>query len=310
MLPDGLHPQAATMVRRQRRVQRLLPDQSVRGLRWLTRLGAWLRDAPSVGTVHDRAIPGPDGEISIRIYRPEGETPFPTIVYFHGGGFVSGDLESHDAVCRYLTRESECVVVSVDYRLAPEHPFPGAVEDAIAATEWVADHTDSLGGTGQLAVVGDSAGGNLATVTTLAARDRGGPGIDYQALIYPGVGTREDQESVREHADLVLSRADLEWFRDCYYGSEITLQNPYADPTRACDLSGLPPATVITAGFDPLRDGGRAYAEQLQAAGVAVRHVEYEDMIHGFVSMTDQIDRSTEAIADVAEGLRTALLAE
>ena len=114
MLPDGLHPQAATMVRRQRRVQRLLPDQSVRGLRWLTRLGAWLRDAPPVGTVHDRAIAGPDGEIPIRIYRPEGETPFPTIVYFHGGGFVSGDLESHDAVCRYLTRESECVVVAVD----------------------------------------------------------------------------------------------------------------------------------------------------------------------------------------------------
>jgi len=304
---EDLHPDAATMVERQRRLQRLLPEQSVRGLRWLTRLGAWFRDAPPVAQVVDRTIPGPDGEIPIRVYRPEGEHPFPTVVYFHGGGFVSGSLESHDALCRYLTRESECVVVSVDYRLAPEHPFPAAVEDAIAATEWVAEHTDALAGSGDLAVAGDSAGGNLAAVAALAARARGGPDIDYQVLIYPGIGTREDQQSVRDHAGLVLSEADLEWFRDCYYGSEITLQNPYADPTRACDHSGLPPATVLTAEFDPLRDGGVIYAEQLRDAGVDVRHVDYEGMIHGFVSMTDAIDRSTDAIADVAGDIETAL---
>jgi acetyl esterase len=304
---DGLHPQAATMVRRQRRLQRFLPNQSVRGLRLLTRFGARFRDAPPVAQVVNRTIPGPDGEIPIRVYRPEGEKPFPTVVYFHGGGFVSGSLDSHDAVCRYLARESDCVVVSVGYRLAPEHPFPAAVEDAIATTEWVAEHTEALGGTGELAVVGDSAGGNLAAVAALAARDRGGPDIDYQVLIYPGVGTREDHESVEENDGLVLSRADIEWFSDCYYGSEITLQNPYADPSRACDLSGLSPATVLTAEFDPLRDGGRAYADRLEDDGVDVRYVEYEGMIHGFVSMTDAIDRATEAIEDVAEDLRAAL---
>jgi len=304
---EDLHPDAATMVKRQQRVQRLLPDRSVRGFRWITRLGAMFRDAPPVAQVADRTIPGPDGEMPIRVYRPEGEKPFPTVVFFHGGGFVSGDLESHDALCRYLTRESECVVVSVEYRLAPEHPFPAAVEDAIAATEWAADHTDALGGTGDLAVAGDSAGGNLAAVAALAARDRGGPDIDYQVLLYPGIGTREDQQSVREHSGLVLSQADLEWFSDCYFGSEITRQNPYADPTRACDHSGLPPATVLTAEFDPLRDGGVAYAEQLRDAGVEVRHVDYEGMIHGFVSMTDTIGRATEAIEDVAGDLRVAL---
>jgi acetyl esterase len=302
-----LHPQAEEMVRRQQRILRFLPSQSVRVLRLLTRLGARFRDAPPVADVTDHTISGPDSEIPIRVYRPEGETPFPTVVYFHGGGFVSGSLDSHDAVCRYLARESGCVVVSVEYRLAPEHPFPAAVEDAIAATEWVGEHTEALGGTGALAVVGDSAGGNLAAVTTLAARDRGGPEIDYQVLLYPGVGTREEQESVAENDGLVLSREDIEWFSECYYGSEITRMNPYADPSRACDLSGLPPATVLTAEFDPLRDGGVAYAEQLRDAGVEVRHVDYEGMIHGFVSMTDQIDRATEAIEDVAEDLQAAL---
>lgn len=305
---DELDPQAAAIVERQQRLGRFLPSQSVRGLRALTRLGAWLRDAPPVAQTADRTVPGPAGEIPIRVYRPEGEKPFPTVVYFHGGGFVSGSVESHDALCRYLTRESGCVVVSVDYRLAPEHPFPAAVEDAIAATEWVADHTDALGGTGELAVAGDSAGGNLAAVVALAASDRGEPDIDYQALIYPGIGVEEDQESVRENGGLVLTREDLLWFRECYYGSEITLHNPYADPAAACDLSGVAPATVLTAEFDPLRDGGADYADQLEADGVAVRYVEYEGMIHGFASMTDEIDRATEAIEDVSGDLRDALV--
>lgn len=306
---DGtdLHPQAEAVVERQQRVQKLLPIRSARLLRVLSRLDARRRDAPSLPQVVDRAIPGPDGDLSIRIYRPEGKTPFPTVVYFHGGGFVTGGLDSHDALCRYLCRESGCVVVSVDYRLAPEHPFPAAAEDAIAATEWVAEQTRALGGTGALAVAGDSAGGNLAAVAALAARDRGEPDIDYQALIYPGVGVDREQDSVREHDGLVLSEADLEWFNECYYGSDLHRHNPYADPMAACDLSGIAPATVLTAGFDPLRDGGVAYAERLRADGVEVRHVEYEDMIHGFVTSTDEIDRATEAIADVGADLRDAL---
>ncbi|MCU4717826.1 alpha/beta hydrolase [Halapricum hydrolyticum] len=304
---DELHPQAAAAVERQQRVQQLVPTRSARLLRVFSRLEAWRRDPPPVAQVVDRTIPGPGGEIPIRVYRPGGETPFPTVVFFHGGGFVSGGLESHDALCRYLTRESGCVVVSVDYRLAPEHPFPAAAEDAIAATEWAAEHTRALGGTGKLAVAGDSAGGNLAAVAALAARDRGEPEKAYQALIYPGVGVDRDQESVREYDGLVLSEDDLEWFNECYYGSELHRHNPYADPIAACDLSGVAPATVLTAGFDPLRDGGVAYAERLQEDGVDVRHVEYEDMIHGFVASTDAIDRATEAIADVAADLRDAL---
>jgi len=304
---DGLDPQAASAAERQRRVQQFVPFQSARLLRVLSRLGARGRDPPPVEGVADRTIPGPGGELPIRVYRPEGETPFPTVVFFHGGGFVTGDLDTHDALCRYLTRESGAVVVSVEYRLAPEHPFPAAAEDAIAATEWAAEHTRALGGTGALAVAGDSAGGNLAAVAALAARDRGGPDIDYQALIYPGVGVDRDQESVREYSGLVLSEDDLEWFNECYYGSELHRHNPYADPIAACDLAGVAPATVLTAGFDPLRDGGRAYAERLRSDGIEVRHVEYEDMIHGFVSMTDAIDRATEAIADVAADLRDAL---
>ncbi|MEF8882228.1 MAG: alpha/beta hydrolase [Halapricum sp.] len=303
---DGLHPQAATVVRRQNRFRKLLPTRSVRGLRLVTRLGAWIRnrDPLSISRVFDRTIPGPDGDLRIRIYRPEGTGPFPTVVYFHGGGFVSGSIESHDAVCRHLAHESGCVVVSVDYRLAPEHPFPAAAEDAIAAVEWAAEHTDYLGGDGSLAVVGDSAGGNLAAVVALAARDRGSPEIDFQVLIYPGIGTDPEQASVRENDGIVLSQEDLEWFSECYYGGEIHRRNPYADPAEACDLSGVAPATVLTAEFDPLRDGGVAYAEKLSTDGVDVRHVHYDDMIHGFISMTDTIDRATEAIADVAGDLR------
>ncbi|MUV89879.1 alpha/beta hydrolase fold domain-containing protein [Halapricum sp. CBA1109] len=274
--------------------------------RAITALGAWLRnrDPPAVGSVTDGTVPGPDGDIPVRVYRPEGAGPFPTVVFFHGGGFVSGSLDSHDAVCRYLARESDCVVCSVAYRLAPEHPFPAAVEDAIAATEWAAQHPDRLDGDGRLAVAGDSAGGNLAAVTTLAARDRDGPDIDYQALLYPGIGVREDQASVRDHGGTILTRGDIEAFRDWYYGSDIHLENPYGDPARACDHSDLPPATVLTAGHDPLRDGGRAYADQLDAAGVDVTRREYSEMIHGFVSMSASIDAATDAIADVASDVR------
>nr|WP_282594725.1 alpha/beta hydrolase [Halomarina salina] len=273
------------------------------------RVANWFqnRDPPAVGSTADRTIPGPDGDLPIRVYRPEGEGPFPVTMFFHGGGFVIGDLGSHDLFCRHLTRESDCVVVSVDYRLAPEHPFPAAVEDAYAATEWAAEHGDELDSDGHLAVAGDSAGGNLSAVVSLLAAERDGPDVDYQALLYPGVGLAGDHPS-EEHTGIVLLEEDMEWFRESYFGSELTMRNPYADPVQACDLSGMPPATVITAGFDPLRDGGKAYAERLVADGVPVRYDNYDDMIHGFASApgANGIDRAMEAVEQIADDLRDA----
>ncbi len=266
------------------------------------------RNPPAVGATEDRTVPGPAGSLPVRIYRPDGTGPFPTVVFFHGGGFVFGGLESHDLLCRHLVRESGCVVVAVDYRLAPEHPFPAAVEDAYAATEWAAAHPGALDSTGQLAVVGDSAGGALAAVVSLMAAERDGPAVDYQVLVYPGVGLDEDHPSAQAHTGIVLHEEDLEWFRECYYGSDVHLRNPYADPINAGDLGGVAPATVVTAGFDPLRDGGKAYAERLVADGVAVRYENYEDMIHGFATNlgADGIDRAHEAVAHIADDLRDA----
>jgi len=301
-----MDPQAAAVLERQRRIGlRPLSERPLWLLRLLERVASRLRnrDPPAVGATTDGTIPGPDGGLDVRVYRPEGPGPFPTVAFFHGGGYLLGSLASHDLLCRHLTRESGRVVVSVDYRLAPEHPFPAAVEDAYAATEWIAAHPERLAGDGRLAVAGDSAGGALAAIVALMARERDGPAIDRQALLYPGVGVDPDQESVEAFDGIVLSRADLEWFRDAYFGSDVHLRNPYADPIRTEDLSGVAPATVLTAGFDPLRDGGRAYAAALEADGVPVRHVEYDDQIHGFASQPDRIDRARAALADVAADL-------
>lgn len=264
------------------------------------------RNPPAVGSVTDITIPGPAGDIPARRYLPDCDGPVPTVVYFHGGGYVFGGLETHDRLCRLLTRESECGVLAVDYRLAPEHPFPAAVEDAYAAVKWAASNRQAIGGADGLAVAGDSAGGTLAAVAALMAVEQDGPEIDYQALLYPGVGVEKGQQSVQEHAGTVLDEADLQWFRECYFGSDVHRRNPYADPTNACDLSGVPPATVVTAGFDPLRDGGKRFAEQLLADGVDVRYVNYETMVHGFATLRD-VDRAEEAIADVGTDLQSAL---
>jgi len=175
--------------------------------------------------------------------------------------------------------------------------------------EWAAANPDTIDGTGRVAVAGDSAGGALAAVAALMAAERDGPEIAYQALLYPGVGVEADQPSIEEHAGIVLDEADLEWFTECYYDHEIHERNPYADPTNAGDVSGVAPATVVTAGFDPLRDGGRAYAEQLVRDGVATRYENYADQVHGFMTLRD-VDRATEAIADVADDLADALRAD
>ena len=308
MQADAIDPQAEAALERQERFP--IPN-SRRGLklaRLLTRPAMWLqnRNPPSVGATVDRTVPGPAGDRDARLYLPDADGPFPTVAFFHGGGFVLGSIETHDWLCRHLTRESGCAVLSVDYRLAPEHPFPAAVEDAYAAVEWAAASTDELRGTGRVAVAGDSAGGNLAAVAALMAAERDGPDIAYQALAYPAVGIRDDQASVTENVGVVLDEADMAFFGDCYYRNDIHRRNPYADPTHAADLSGVAPATVVTAGFDPLRDGGRAYAERLVRDGVATRYVNYDDMVHGFLTMRE-VDRAHDAIADLASDLADAL---
>jgi acetyl esterase len=308
MQADEIDPQARAAVERQDRLPLPHSRRGLKLLRLVSRAAMWIqnRNPPSVGAAVSRTIPGPAGELDARLYLPDTDGPFPTVVFFHGGGFVLGSIGTHDWLCRHLTRESGCAVLSVDYRLAPEHPFPAAVKDAYAAVEWAAANPDAVNGTGEIAVAGDSAGGTLAAVAALMAAERGGPEIAYQALLYPGVGIEEDQSSVREHTGIVLSEVDMDWFEDCYYGSEIHKRNPYADPTNAADVSGVAPTTVVTAGFDPLRDGGRAYAEQLVHDGVPTRYENYDSMVHGFMTFRE-IDRARDAIADIADDLADAL---
>ncbi len=269
-------------------------------------------DPEPVGDVQDLDIPGPAGPIPVRVYAPEDEPDDSPGVFvtFHGGGWVLGDLDTHDPFCRAVTNAADCLVISVDYRRAPEHPFPAAVKDCYAAVEWAADYAPHLGGDPErLAVGGDSAGGNLTAAITLLARDRGGPDLCHQSLIYPAVNSRVGPEfdSYEENGSgYFLERESMEWYDERYIQDDLDARNEYAAPLLARDLSGLPPATVITAGFDPLRDEGIAYADRLEDAGVAVSHEHFEGMIHGFVSMLDVVDRSHDGIETVADGLRDA----
>ncbi len=270
--------------------------------------------AAEVGAVEDRTIPGPAGDLPVRIYEPNGGPSGPPVVYAHGGGFVLGGLDTHDDTCRVLCEAAKSVVVSVDYRLAPEHPFPAAVEDVYAATEWVdANVADDRAGGDGVAVAGDSAGGTLAAVTALLARDRASrgesvPEIAYQGLLYPATDV-ELYPSVEENAEgYFLTAEDMAYFHDHYLAHELHGYNRYAFPMAARDLSGLPPATVVTAGFDPLRDEGTAYAERLADAGVAVAFRNYEDVIHGFANMLGGfgVSRAREALTALAADLPAA----
>jgi len=233
----------------------------------------------------------------------------PGIVYFHGGGWVIGDLDTHDVQCRQLTAEAGITVVAVDYRLAPEHKFPAAVDDAWAATRWVAAHGSELGlDARRLAVAGDSAGGNLAAVVALLAREAGAPAIALQVLVYPVTDVSAESQSYRDFAEgYLLTRESMRWFTNHYLKSASDADDWRASPLRAQSLAGLPPALVVTAGFDPLRDEGAAYAARLTDAGVRVDYVSYGGMIHGFMPMGRLIDTGNRAISHVAASLRQAL---
>ena len=244
-------------------------------------------------TIEDRSIDGPDGEIPIRVYDPRSDDEqTPLLVFFHGGGFVVGSLDTHDGVCRKLADETGYPVVSVDYRLAPEHPFPAGLNDCYAAVEWAAGASDELNTDGRLVVAGDSAGANLAAGVSLLSRDRDGPDIAAQILVYPVAGDATETEAYEQNGEgYFLTSETMEWFHDQYVGDDIDEGNIYASPRLAADLSNLPPATVITAGFDPLRDDGTAYAGRLADAGNEVTHHNFDGMIHGFFNMiADPVD--------------------
>ena len=281
----------------------------MRARRWAALVNVF-GPGPDVHKVEDRKIPGPASEIPIRIYTPAGK-PNGILVYFHGGGWVVGDLASHDYVCRVFTNETGCTVVAVDYRLAPEHKFPAGPDDCYAATQWVSKNAASLGSDADhIAVGGDSAGGNLAAAVSLMARDRGGPRIRHQMLIYPGDRRcdgypvaqgihRRRLRAIEARYGMVLGPLPQE--------SRRIGENPYASPARAKDLKNLPPAHIITASHDPLRDEGEAFAELLKKAGNKVKVKRYEGVVHGFVSLQAAIDQGKTATRELAEELKASL---
>jgi len=278
------------------------------GVRRTLQETARLGPRPEVAMVKDLEVPGPGGPIPLRVYRPSQQADLPVLVYLHGGGWTICSIETHDPTCRELANGAGCVVVSVEYRLAPEHRFPAAPEDCYAALGWVARHAASLGGDpARIAMGGDSAGGNLTAAVSLMARDRGGPRLVHQLLVYPVTDHAFDTDSYRENAEgWLLTRETMQSFWGHYLGREEDGRHPYASPLRAPDLAGLPPAHVITAEYDPLRDEGEAYARRLAAAGVPVVQRRYDGMIHGFFGFTELIDRAREAVADAARELRRA----
>jgi len=267
-------------------------------------------EPPVVSLIHDKRIPGPGGDLGIRIYRgAPGDDPRGALVFFHGGGWVIGDLDTHDIACRQLALAGGFSVISVDYRLAPEHRFPAAVDDSIAATRWVRDNAHSLRiDPDRIAVGGDSAGGNLAAVVSIALRDAGQSWLRFQLLIYPATDMRQVADSHRRNGEGYLLTTDaIRWFREHYMGPEADIADWRASPLLAANLSGLPPALVITAGFDPLRDEGRQYADALSAAGTRAQYVCFERQLHGFINMTRVIPEAHTAVRLAADACARAL---
>ncbi len=264
--------------------------------------------SPEPAKVEDRKIPGPHGEIPIRITWPAGKGPFPVFVWFHGGGWVIGSIELTDHLVRHFSHNVQCVGVSVDYRLAPEHKFPCAIDDCYAATKWVHDNAKALNvNPAKIAVGGDSAGGNLSACVALMARDKGAPKLVHQACIYPVIDRNFNRTSyVDNAAGPVLTKGMMEWFWKLYLRNDKDAYHPYVAPLHAADLRNLAPATVITAEYDPLRDEGAAYAKKLQQFGVPVDYKCYDGVTHGFVSMWPAVDIGKDGVKHVSENLKKA----
>ena len=278
----------------------VLPLEDARGVAAvITKL---IGPGPDIATVRDIVIPAGAGEIGARVYEPAA-APRATVVYYHGGGWVIGSVDDSDALCRTLAVDSGCRVVSVDYRLAPEHRFPAAADDAYEACTWVAKN---LADGGAIVVAGDSAGGNLAAVTALRARDENGPAIALQVLVYPVVDHDFTTGSYQQYADagLFLNRAEMQWFWDHYAPDTDQRSHPHASPLRAADHTRLPPAYMLIAEHDPLRDEGLAYAAALQAAGVAVTVRRFDDQIHAFFTLVNLLESANEAVSEVAAWIR------
>ena len=308
---SGLDPQVKLLISKMEKLNAphlnlLSPEQARENMN----ASAALAGPPeTVAHINNISIPGPAGGIPVRIYKPEAGGPFPVLIYYHGGGWVTCSLDTHDNICRSLSNRARCVVASVDYRLAPEYKFPAAVDDAYCAAKWIYDNADSIGcDRARVAVGGDSAGGNLAAVVSILSRDKGSPNLIFQLLLYPVIDISNlNTDSYQNFAEgCWLTKSDMEWFRDHYIEKEDDCKNIYASPLLAQDLSALPSAFIITAGFDVLRDEGEAYAKRLQQAGVSVNLSCYNGMIHGFLSMDGVIDKAKKALDEAASALRDA----
>jgi acetyl esterase len=263
----------------------------------------WRGKRPDVARIENRSVETPGVDVPVRIYTPEGDGPFPILVFFHGSGFVICDIDTHDGLCRDLCRPSGCIVVSVDYRLSPEHKFPAAVNDCYAVTRWAAEHAAEItGDANTVFVVGDSAGGNMAAVTSLRIRDEGGPTLTGQVLIYPVTDYHTPPTaSYLENAHAKrLTRKRMIWFWRQYLSEPVEAEDPYASPLRAGRFDGLPPALVLTAVRDPLRDEGECYAARLEDAGVPTQSSRYDGLYHGFLGLEGPTADHQRGVAEIA----------
>jgi acetyl esterase len=309
------HPQAAALLQ-QFQEQGMPPFEkmSVAEARQATMGFKGLMGEPKpVANVDDHLIGRPKGEtaLGVRVYTPLGTPPFPILVYLHGSGWTIANVDVVDTVSRTLANVTAAVVVSVDYRKGPEHKYPAALDDCFEALQWAAEHAAEIGGNASLlGIIGDSAGGNLAAALTLLARERGEAKIAYQVLIYPAMDLAFNTTSYEENADgYLITRESMRWFWANYVNSPEEAADPLVSPLRAPNLAGLPPALIITAGYDPLRDEGEAFGKRLKEAGVPVKATRYEDMIHGFLWMGGVLDRTRQLFEEIGNEVSTALKA-